>query len=79
MKWRVHLLLRPHARANACQPQAKDTFPAVATLTPTHEALLQQPSAWTCGQQLAGKGARELEPSAVRLLRPHDELREHLR
>ena len=38
-----------HARVNVCQPRVKDTPPMVVTLTLTHEALLQQPSA--CSQR----------------------------
>lgn len=47
LKWRVHLPLKLHAQAKACQPRARDTFPAAETSTPTHEVLLQQPSAYS--------------------------------
>ena len=46
--------------------------PAAATV------CLQPEPAWTGGQRLIGKEAGQLEPGAGRILRPDNELRQHL-
>ena len=46
--------------------------PAAATV------CLQPKPAWTGGRQLVGKEAGKLEPAAGRVLRPNNELRQHL-
>ena len=66
LKWRVQLLLGPRARLNACLLRVRAMLPAAEVVGPR-------------GRQLAGKEAQKLELGAGRPLRPHDELREHLR
>ena len=54
MKCRVHRRPRPRARANICQPLARDKLPAAETSRETHEAQLQQASAIPPLEFLAG-------------------------